>query len=77
MNKVLREQILAMAQQAGAEFYEGFLGSHDTIHFTAQQFEQFTAQLWQTAHDRGHDLGWDAGQAAAESSSAFEARNAE
>ena len=77
MNRVLREQILAMAQRAGAETYEGFAGSPNMIHFTAEQFKQFTAELWQTAHDRGHDLGWDAGQAAAESQSAFEARNQE
>ena len=81
MNRVLREQILAMARQAGMETYEGFAGSPDTIKFTAEQFEQFAAALWQEAHDRGydrgHDEGYDAGQFAAESQAAFEARNEE
>ena len=81
MNRVLRDQIWAMARQAGAESYEGFAGSPNTIKFTAEQFEQFTAALWQEAHDRGYDLGrdegYDAGHFAAESSAAFEARNQE
>ena len=73
MNRVLREQILAMAQQAGAETYEGFAGSPNMIHFTAEQFKQFTAELWQEAYDRGHsdghDEGYDAGYFAADSGS--------
>lgn len=77
MNKVLRDQIWAMARQAGAEFYEGFAGSANSIDFKEDEFWRFVSRVWQEAHDRGHDLGWDAGQAAAESQSAFEARNQE
>ena len=81
MNQALREQILAMARQAGMETYEGFAGSPDILQFHAEEFEQFAAALWQEAHDRGYDLGrdegYDAGHFAAESQAAFEARNEE
>ena len=81
MNRALREQVLAMAKQSGAEIYEGFASGPNMIHFTAEQFKQFTAKLWQEAYDQGHgdghDEGYDAGQTAAESSAAFAARNDE
>ena len=84
MNKVLREQIMAMARQAGMETYEGFAGSPDILQFHAEEFERFIAAIQQrieseaiAAYDRGHDEGYDAGQFAAESQAAFEARNQE
>ena len=82
MNQALREQILAMAQQAGMETYEGFAGSPDILKFHADQFERFSHAIEQliesqaeAAYDRGRDEGYDAGQCAAESSAAFAARN--
>ena len=82
MNRVLREQIRAMAQQAGMETYEGFAGSPNILQFHADQFERFVHAIEQliesqaeAAYDRGHDEGYDAGQCAAESSAAFAARN--
>lgn len=81
MNRVLRDQIWAMAQQEGAEFYEGFAGSPNSVDFKEEQFWRFVSQVWQEAYDRGHsdghDQGWDAGQFAAESSAAYSARNEE
>ena len=84
MNRVLRDQIWAMARQAGAEFYEGFLGSPNSIDFKEDQFERFAHAIEQmieaqaeAAYDKGRDEGYDAGQTAAESQSAFEARNQE
>lgn len=82
MNQALREQILAMARQAGMETYEGFAGSPDILQFHAEEFERFAAAIEQrieaeavAAYDRGHDEGYDAGQCAAESQAAFSARN--
>jgi hypothetical protein len=73
MNEVLRQQILAMARQAGGEFYEGFAGSPNTIKFTAAEFERFITELWQEAHDQGyyygHDAGYDEGYFAADTGS--------
>ena len=84
MNRVLRDQIWAMAQQAGMETYEGFAGSPDILKFHADQFERFTHAIEQliesqseAAYDRGHEEGYDAGQCAAESQAAFAARNQE
>lgn len=84
MNQVLRDQIWAMARQAGAESYEGFAGSPDILQFHADQFERFAHAIEQlieaeaiAAYDRGRDEGYDAGQTAAESSAAFAARNEE
>ena len=84
MNRVLREQILAMARQAGMETYEGFAGSPDILQFHAEEFERFAHAIQQlieseaeAAYDRGRDEGYDAGQTAAESSAAFAARNEE
>ena len=71
MNEVLRQQIRAMAQQAGMETYEGFAGSPDILQFHADQFERFAHAIQQlieaeaeAAYDRGHDEGYDAGQCA-------------
>ena len=82
MNEVLRQQIRAMAQQAGAEFYEGFAGSPDILKFHADEFERFSHAIQllieaeaEAAYDRGHEEGYDAGQCAAESQAAFSARN--
>lgn len=84
MNQALREQILAMARQAGMETYEGFAGSPDILQFHADQFERFSHAIQlliesqaEAAYDRGRDEGYDAGQCAAESSAAFTARNEE
>jgi hypothetical protein len=84
MNQALREQIMAMARQAGMETYEGFAGSPDILQFHADQFERFSHAIQLliesetvAAYDRGHDEGYDAGQCAAESSAAFSARNEE
>lgn len=82
MNEVLRQQIWAMARQAGMETYEGFAGSPDILQFHADQFERFVHAIQlrieseaEAAYDRGRDEGYDAGQTAAESQSAFAARN--
>ena len=84
MNQVLRDQILAMARQAGMETYAGFAGSPNILQFHAEEFERFAAAIQlliesqaEAAYDRGHDEGYDAGHLAAESSAAFEARNQE
>jgi hypothetical protein len=84
MNQALREQIRAMAQQAGMETYEGFAGSPDILQFHAEEFERFVHAIQLlieseaiAAYDRGHDEGYDAGQCAAESQAAFSARNEE
>jgi hypothetical protein len=81
MNQALRDQIWAMAQQEGAEFYEGFAGSPNSISFKEDEFWRFVSQLWQEAYDRGHydghNDGYDAGHYAAEIQSTFEARNQE
>ena len=80
MNKALREQILAMARQAGMETYEGFAGSPDILQFHADQFERFAHAIEQRIEAEAiaaYDRGYDAGHSTAESQSAFEARNQE
>ena len=74
MNQALREQILAMARQAGMETYEGFAGSPDILQFHADQFERFSHAIQLlieaeaiAAYDRGHEEGYDAGSYATHS----------
>ena len=72
MNQALREQILAMARQAGMETYEGFAGSPDILKFHAEEFERFLHAIQllieaeaEAAYDRGHEEGYDSGHYAA------------
>lgn len=43
----MNEQFKELAKQAGAEFYEGFLGSPDSVKFKEKDFEKFTKLIAQ------------------------------
>lgn len=51
----MNERIRQLMEQAGGEFYNGFLGSPNSIKFTEEDFEKFAKLIIQETMNVLHD----------------------